>query len=126
MRISDWSSDVCSSDLLPGQGWPLGSLIELLTSQPGIGEIRLLQPALASLGSERSVALVRPPYEPYFHSWVDWRLQTRRLLWINPQTPGDALWAAEQILTHNACAALFCWAEPRSEEPQSELQSLMR
>src|SRR3546814_8292766 len=67
MRISDWSSDVCSSDLLPGQGWPLGSLIELLPSQPGIGEIRLLQPALASLGSERSVALVRPPYEPYFH-----------------------------------------------------------
>src|SRR3546814_15414822 len=81
---------------LPGQGWPLGSLIELLPSQPGIGEIRLLQPALASLGSERSVALVRPPYEPYFHCWVDWRLQTRRLLWINPQTTGDSLWSAQQ------------------------------
>ncbi|WP_420375334.1 translesion DNA synthesis-associated protein ImuA [Pollutimonas sp. H1-120] len=95
---------------LPGQGWPLGSLIEFLPSQPGIGEIHLLRPALANLSSERSVILVHPPCEPYFHCWVDWRLQSRRLLWVNPKTQGDALWAAEQILKHNACAALLCWA----------------
>lgn len=95
---------------LPGQGWPLGSLIEFLPSRPGIGEIHLLRPALEHLSSERSVILVHPPYEPHFHCWVDWRLQARRLLWVNPQTQGDALWAAEQILKHNACAALLCWA----------------
>jgi cell division inhibitor SulA/protein ImuA len=31
---------------LPGGGWPLGTLVELLVQQPGVGEVRLLQPAL--------------------------------------------------------------------------------
>ncbi|HUG57377.1 MAG TPA: translesion DNA synthesis-associated protein ImuA [Candidimonas sp.] len=95
---------------LPNQGWPLGTLIELLPSQPGIGEIRLLQPALAKLDAQRSIALVHPPYPPHFHCWVNWQLDNHRLWWITPQTPGDTLWAAEQILKHNACAALLCWA----------------
>src|SRR5690606_21468454 len=95
---------------LPGQGWPLGSLIELMPSQPGIGEIFLLQPALARLDTERSIALVHPPYIPYFHCWKNWRLENHRLLCINPQTPSDTLWATEQILKHNACAAVLCWA----------------
>ena len=33
---------------LPGGGWPRGALIELLTRQSGVGELRLLAPALAS------------------------------------------------------------------------------
>ncbi|MGB3289864.1 MAG: translesion DNA synthesis-associated protein ImuA [Burkholderiaceae bacterium] len=96
---------------LPGRGWPLGSLIEFLPSRAGIGEIHLLRPALAHLPPERSVILVHPPYEPHFHCWADWRLQARRLVWIKPRTQGDTLWAAEQILKHNACAALLCWAD---------------
>jgi protein ImuA len=35
---------------LPGQGWPHGELTELLLPQPGIGELRLLAPALAAIG----------------------------------------------------------------------------
>ncbi|NYT61138.1 translesion DNA synthesis-associated protein ImuA [Alcaligenaceae bacterium] len=96
---------------LPNQGWPLGSLIELMPSQPGIGEILLLRPALANLGDQRSIALVRPPYPPHFHCWINWQLGKRRLLWIRPRTPGDTLWAAEQILRHNACSALLCWSD---------------
>lgn len=96
---------------LPSQGWPLSSLIELMPSQPGIGEIQLLRPALAGLSGQRSIALVHPPYPPHFHCWVNWQLGDRRLLWIRPQTPGDTLWAAEQILKHNACSALLCWAD---------------
>ena len=37
---------------LPGGGWPHGVLTELLLPQPGIGELRLLAPALAALGSD--------------------------------------------------------------------------
>lgn len=96
---------------LPSQGWPLSSLIELMPSQPGIGEMQLLRPALAGLSDQRSIALVHPPYAPHFHCWVNWQLGNRRLLWIRPQTLGDTLWAAEQILKHNACSALFCWAD---------------
>src|SRR6185437_16719198 len=47
---------------LPGGGWPLGALVDLLVQQPGIGEMRLLQPALSALG--RPVALLRPPQVP--------------------------------------------------------------
>ena len=95
---------------LPNQGWPLSTLIELTLSQAGIGEMRLLHPALAKLDCERSIALVHPPYTPYFHCWLNWQLGAHRLLWVNSQTPGDSLWASEQILKHNACAALLCWA----------------
>jgi len=35
---------------LPGGGWPHGALTELLLPQPGIGELRLLAPALAAIG----------------------------------------------------------------------------
>lgn len=96
---------------LPGRGWPLGSLIELMPTQPGIGEILLLRPALARLDAQRSIALVHPPYEPCFHCWINWKLAGHRLLWIRPQTHGDILWTAEQILKHNACAALLCWVD---------------
>jgi protein ImuA len=32
---------------LPGGGWPCRALTELLLAQPGVGEMRLLAPALA-------------------------------------------------------------------------------
>lgn len=95
---------------LPGQGWPLSSLIELMPSQPGIGELQLLRPALARLDA-RSILLIGPPYSPHYHCWRNWGLEKHRLIWINPQTQMDVLWAAEQALRHHACAALLCWAE---------------
>jgi hypothetical protein len=51
-----------SAELLDA-GRPVGALIELL-SQSGIGELRLLQPALASLG-KRPVGLIKPPHPLY-------------------------------------------------------------
>ena len=38
---------------LPGGGWPLGALVELLVQQPGVGEFRLLRPALAESATGR-------------------------------------------------------------------------
>ncbi len=49
---------------LPGQGWPVGGLIELLCQQAGIGELRLLAPALQAV-SKRSIALINPTQVPY-------------------------------------------------------------
>lgn len=43
---------------LPGGGWPHGALTELLLPQPGIGELRLLAPALAA------VSRGSPPWPP--------------------------------------------------------------
>ncbi|MCD0506150.1 translesion DNA synthesis-associated protein ImuA [Bordetella petrii] len=94
---------------LPGGGWPPGTLIELLAPHPGVGEIRLLQPALAQLDTRHAIALVQPPHVPHLACWQAWRLDPRQLLWVAPQRPTDALWAAEQILKHGSCGALLCW-----------------
>ena len=53
--------------LLPGAGWPAGSLTELLVEHGGVGEMRLLAPALKALTAPsgpqpgRHVLLVAPP-----------------------------------------------------------------
>jgi len=39
---------------LPGGGWPAGALTEILPAHEGIGELRLLGPALASLSRRGS------------------------------------------------------------------------
>src|SRR5476649_1463619 len=78
---------------LPGGGWPTGTLIDLLQQQPGIGELRLLHPALASLGSRPIVLL-------------------SQLVWVRSGAKsGDALWAAEQILRSGCCGALLFWQQ---------------
>src|SRR5690606_23593794 len=59
---------------LPGGGWPAGALIELLLPHAGIGEIRLLQPALAQLDRDHPIALVQPPHMPHVACWQGWRL----------------------------------------------------
>src|SRR5260370_39210217 len=48
---------------LPGGGWPPGTPVELLVQQPGVGEGRLLQPALGAV-SKRPIALLPPPQTP--------------------------------------------------------------
>src|SRR3546814_13650453 len=58
-RCADTAFPALSAQL-PGGGWPLGNLIELLIQQQGIGEMQLLRPALSDLSS-RSIFLVHPP-----------------------------------------------------------------
>src|SRR4051812_5418264 len=66
------AANVCSTGfesldaVLPGGGWPRGTLIELSPECSGIGELTLPLPALQALARERKpIALVRPPYTPY-------------------------------------------------------------
>ena len=51
---------------------------------------------------------------------MSWRLDPRQLLWVCPEKPADALWAAEQILRNGSCGALLCWL------PQVRPESLRR
>jgi protein ImuA len=45
------------SSQLDGGGWPVGTMVNLLAQQPGIGEMRLLAPALATV-AERQIAIL--------------------------------------------------------------------
>jgi protein ImuA len=98
---------------LPGGGWPLFTLIELLVPATGIGEIRLLLPALRSLtaaGTElRWVAWLAPPHLPYAPALADAGLDPARMLVIRPRVGIDRLWAMEQALRSGACAAVLGW-----------------
>lgn len=95
---------------LPGGGWPLGRLIDILVQQPGIGELQLLRPALVRLGS-RPVVLVHPPHPPQTSAWADGGGVTGNLVWVRPARAADALWATEQILRNGAYGALLLWQD---------------
>ena len=56
--------------VLPGGGWPPAALSEILLPVDGVGELRLVWPALARLGDGNAViAIVAPPYRPYAPAW---------------------------------------------------------
>jgi protein ImuA len=95
---------------LPGGGWPLGALVEILIQQGGIGELRLLAPALASLGT-RTIAMVQPPYVPNAPGLAHIGLSLDKMLLLRPKLSADALWTAEQILKAGSCGALLFWQQ---------------
>ena len=96
---------------LPNGGWPSAALIELLLQQAGIGEMRLLRPALAAIAKKRRIALVQPPHLPQVAAWTAWGLPADRLLWVKTARSADALWSAEQILRNGSCGALLFWQQ---------------
>lgn len=106
---------------LPNHGWPHGGLIELLLQQSGIGELRLLQPALHALGDQR-IALLQPPHTPHIAAWCDWGLSPQQLLWIRTKRQADALWSAEQVLRNGSCGALLLWQQTLRHESLRRLQ----
>lgn len=93
---------------LPGGGWPIGTLTELLLQRPGIGELRLLGPALASV-ERRGVMLVTPPNVPHILALTALGVRPDNVTWIRCERSGDALWAAEQVLRSGTCGALLLW-----------------
>lgn len=89
---------------LPGGGWPHGVLTELLLPQPGIGELRLLAPALAGQGpppgegpaagrdqgadgAGRCVMLFDPPARLSAWALAQQGLHTRHWLVVQPRAP---------------------------------------
>lgn len=103
---------------LPGGGWPLGALTEILHDRIGIGELRLLMPALAQLSRQgKWIALIAPPYIPYAPALAGCGVDLSRLLLIHPRVVTDALWAVEQALRAGTCGAVLAW--PRQVDDRS-------
>src|SRR3546814_3601377 len=107
MRISDWSSDVCSSDLDAGL---VDRLLHVGPQQIGLhrralGAVDALDDAVLGIGGE---AFVEPE--------------------IVPGRVGDEIArpAMRKLVRDHADQALVAGDDRRSEEHTSELQSLMR
>jgi cell division inhibitor SulA/protein ImuA len=97
-------------DQLPGGGWPLGALTELLPSQQGIGELQLVLPALAALSwAGKRVVWLAPPHLPYAPALAAAGVDLAHLAVVRAPGRRDALWAAEQALRSGSCHALLGW-----------------
>jgi len=96
---------------LPGGGWPLDSLMEVIVSESGIGELRLLMPALTELAANRDghIVWVAPPYMPYAPALAQWGLDVARVLLIHSSQVDDVLWATGEALASGSALAVLSW-----------------
>lgn len=108
---------------LPGGGWPLGALTEILHSESGIGELRLLMPALARLSRQgRWIALIAPPFIPYAPALAAFGIDLGHVLLVHPKNSVDTLWALEQALRAGTCGAVLAWPKQLDERVLRRLQ----
>ncbi|MBL4672014.1 MAG: translesion DNA synthesis-associated protein ImuA [Arenicella sp.] len=92
-------------------GWPLGTTTEIGLADDGIGELRLLLPALRNSLNQSTphVVWIAPPYLPYSQALIREHINPDNLIVVTPKNIADTLWAAEQILLADNCSALFTW-----------------
>ncbi|MEJ8821705.1 hypothetical protein WKW80_06595 [Variovorax humicola] len=135
---------------LPGGGWPVGAMTEVLQSTPEAHVWQLLLPALAQAVQERGgpVVLIGAPHEPFGPALAAGGLPAEALLWIRggpperragppqaserplggqrghgvPSVGAHALhlWACEQALRCADVAAVLAWL------PQARVGELRR
>lgn len=102
---------------LPGGGWPLGQLTEILQAQSGLHEWRLLLPALQTAAQRGPLVLVGAPQLPNLPVLASLGIAPDRVLRIEARTPAERLWAAEQALRCKELGALLAWLpQVRSEQ----------
>lgn len=93
---------------LPGGGWPVGALTEILQADGLHSEWRLLLPALARSGMG-PVVLVGAPHTPFAPALASQGLLSQRLLWVSAQSTAQRLWACEQALRCADVDAVLLW-----------------
>ncbi|WP_238323177.1 translesion DNA synthesis-associated protein ImuA [Acidovorax sp. JHL-9] len=96
---------------LPGGGWPVGALSEVLQPMVGLHEWQLVLPALAQAVARRvgAVVVVAPPCEPFGPALRAQGLPAQRLCVVRPDNAKAALWAAEQALRCRDVLAVMAW-----------------
>ena len=92
---------------LPGGGWPVGALCEVLQPTHSQNEWRLLLPALRTL--TQKIVLVGAPYAPFGPGLAGQGLDVRNLLWVQADALSQRLWVAEQALRCTGVAAVLAW-----------------
>lgn len=113
------TGDATLNAQLPGGGWPLGALSEILQPVGVHSEWRLLLPALARSGTA-AVVLVGAPHMPFGPALQAQGLTPQRLLWVQAQASAQRLWAAEQALRCADVDAVLAWL------PQARADQLRR
>lgn len=107
---------------LPGGGWPLGCLVEVLQQQPHQFAWQLLAPALRAHcdGQTGPIVLVNPPYLPFGPGLRGLELRPEQLLCVKTDKAAARLWATEQALRCADVLAVLAWL------PQARNEDLRR
>jgi hypothetical protein len=106
---------------LATEGWPAAALTEILVERPGVGELKLLMPALSALsqprndGEHRWLMWIAPPHIPYAPALSEAGVDLNRVMIVHANDRMDVLWAAEQSLRSGNCAAVLAWV-PRAQD----------
>jgi len=101
---------------LPDGGWPRGALSELLLAHPGVGEMRLLAPALVATQRDgRLVMLFDPPAALAAAALATLGFAVDELLVVVTRSGlgRDGLWALEQALKSGHVGAIVAWLPQR-------------
>lgn len=106
---------------LPGGGWPVGAMVEILQAHSGQNEWRLLLPALAR-SRPGPVVLVGAPHMPFGPGLSAQGLVPERLLWVRATEPAARMWACEQALRCADVRAVLAWLPQARAEPLRRLQ----
>ncbi len=94
---------------LPGGGWPVGALTEILVPRVGIGELGLLLPLLIRIPARRWAVCIAPPGLPYAPALAAAGVPLERLLVVQADSPAHARWAARQALESRSCEVVLLW-----------------
>lgn len=101
---------------LPGGGWPRRCLTELLLPHPGVGEMRLMAPALTR-AQARTVMLFDPPFQLDAAVLTSYGFDLDQLFVVRTRSralPGsDSLWSLEQALKSGHVGAVLAWLPSR-------------
>ncbi|MGI4777107.1 MAG: translesion DNA synthesis-associated protein ImuA [Janthinobacterium lividum] len=116
---------------LPGGGWPVGTLTEILLGAPDAHVWQLLLPVLArAVGARKGpVVLIGAPHEPFGPALAAGGLPSEALMWVGGGLPASGrggtayqshMWACEQALRCADVAAVMAWL------PQARVGELRR
>ena len=108
---------------LPGGGWPRAALTELLLDEGGIGELRLLLPALRHRQqSGEAIVLVAPPHLPHAPAFAAAGIDPARVIVVDAAEDKHRWWAAEQALRADCAGAVLFWPALLAEQRLRRLQ----
>jgi hypothetical protein len=111
------------NEVLPGGGWPIGALTEVLPVEDGIGEVSLTLPAVRQLcRSQRRVIFVDPPFPPDPPALHGRGLPLPLTLWIATKSEEEGVWAAAQLLREAATGAVLLWSSCHRDRTLRKLQ----
>lgn len=108
---------------LPHGGWPPSVLTELLLTNPGVGELRLLASTLTHITQAgKTVVLLAPAHLAITTRLDELGIDMSKVTLIEADKPADKIWAVEQALKSASFGALLCWLPEARDDHLRRLQ----